>query len=139
MKKSFLLNAELSHLIARLGHTDGLTLCDAGLPIPADPQRIDLAVSAGVPSFMQVMSAITHEMQVEAVLMAEEFISVNPQLHAQVVDHLIQLGVQQGNTIRIEYVPHEAFKVRTRSSRGVVRSGECTAYANVIFYSGVVF
>ncbi|MEQ4517252.1 MAG: RbsD/FucU domain-containing protein, partial [Pantoea agglomerans] len=32
MKKGRLLNAELSHVIARLGHTDTLTIADAGLP-----------------------------------------------------------------------------------------------------------
>lgn len=34
MKKTGILNAQLSHLIATLGHTDFLTICDAGLPIP---------------------------------------------------------------------------------------------------------
>ena len=38
----------LSHVIATLGHTDQLVVCDAGLPIPAAPERIgDLAVSRG--------------------------------------------------------------------------------------------
>ncbi|MGL4459925.1 MAG: RbsD/FucU domain-containing protein, partial [Plesiomonas shigelloides] len=41
MKKSLLLNAELSHLIACLGHTDAVTVADAGLPIPAETARID--------------------------------------------------------------------------------------------------
>ncbi|SUB14264.1 D-ribose pyranase [Pantoea agglomerans] len=52
MKKGRLLNAELSHVIARLGHTDTLTIADAGLPIPAGPQRIDLALTPGTPDFM---------------------------------------------------------------------------------------
>ncbi|MGY3207795.1 D-ribose pyranose/furanose isomerase RbsD [Ewingella americana] len=30
MKKSPLLNAEISHVIARLGHTDQLVIADAG-------------------------------------------------------------------------------------------------------------
>ncbi|EGY33096.1 high affinity ribose transport protein RbsD [Aggregatibacter actinomycetemcomitans serotype e str. SC1083] len=34
MKKTIILNAQRSHCIATPGHTDGLTLCDAGLPIP---------------------------------------------------------------------------------------------------------
>ncbi|MDR6296496.1 D-ribose pyranose/furanose isomerase RbsD [Pantoea dispersa] len=49
MKKGRLLNAEVSHVIARLGHTDTLTIADAGLPIPAGPQRIDLALTPGTP------------------------------------------------------------------------------------------
>ena len=47
MKRHLLLNAELSHVIATMGHGDMLVLGDAGLPIPVGPnapQRIDLAV-----------------------------------------------------------------------------------------------
>lgn len=139
MKKSLLLNAELSHLIACLGHTDAVTVADAGLPIPAETARIDLALTHGVPSFMQVVQSITAEMQVEAILMAEEFATVSPELHRAVLAHLELLAAEQGREIFIEYVPHDTFKVRTRSSRAVVRSGECTPYANLIFYSGVVF
>ena len=52
----------MSAVIARLGHTDQLTLCDAGLPIPAETQRIDLALTQGVPTFLQVFAAVTQEM-----------------------------------------------------------------------------
>ena len=34
-----LLNAPLSSLVAQMGHTDGITVCDAGLPIPAGPEH----------------------------------------------------------------------------------------------------
>ena len=58
MKKHVLLNAPLSHVIATMGHTDQLVVCDAGLPIPAAPERIDLAVSRGVPKFMDVKTVL---------------------------------------------------------------------------------
>ncbi|MDN8999686.1 RbsD/FucU domain-containing protein, partial [Staphylococcus aureus] len=50
MKKGVLLNAPLSAVVARLGHGDRVVVCDAGLPIPDGVERIDLAVSPGVPS-----------------------------------------------------------------------------------------
>lgn len=55
MKKTTILNAQLSHCIATLGHTDSVTLCDAGLPIPNHVQRIDLALAAGMPSFLDTL------------------------------------------------------------------------------------
>lgn len=82
MKKGRLLNAELSHVIARLGHTDTLTIADAGLPIPAGPQRVDLALTPGMPDFIHVVNAVTLEMQVESALIAEEIKLHNPQLHS---------------------------------------------------------
>jgi D-ribose pyranase len=39
----------------------------------------------------------------------------------------------------VTQVPHDEFKELTRSSEVVVRTGECTPYANVILKSGVVF
>jgi len=139
MKKHVLLNAPLSHVIATMGHTDQLVVCDAGLPIPAAPERIDLAVSRGVPKFMDVVQAVTAEMQIERVILAHEFSEVSPALHAELVAHLEHLMGEQSREIRFDYVSHDEFKQLSHLSRAVVRTGECTAYANVIFVSGVVF
>ncbi|STS79074.1 ribose ABC transport system [Klebsiella pneumoniae] len=64
------------------GHTDTLVVCDAGLPVPRSSTRIDMALTQGVPSFMQVLEVVTTEMQVEAAVIAEEIKTHNPQLHA---------------------------------------------------------
>lgn len=139
MKKSRLLNAELSHVIARLGHTDTLTVADAGLPVPKGPQRIDLALVPGTPAFLQVLSAVTLEMQVESVLVAEEIKQHNPQLHRELLAMLNALQQQQGKPIAIHYVVHEQFKQQTQRSQAIVRSGECSPFANVILTAGVTF
>ena len=139
MKKHALLNAPLSHVIATMGHTDQLVVGDAGLPIPAAPERIDLAVSQGVPRFMDVVRAITEEMQIERVIMAREFTEVSPALHAELLAHLQHIAEIQNKAIIFDYVSHEEFKLATHTSKAVVRTGECTPYANVIFVSGVVF
>ncbi|STV18661.1 ribose ABC transport system [Klebsiella pneumoniae subsp. ozaenae] len=82
MKKGTVLNADISAVISRLGHTDTLVVCDAGLPVPRSSTRIDMALTQGVPSFMQVLEVVTTEMQVEAAVIAEEIKTHNPQLHA---------------------------------------------------------
>lgn len=139
MKKGRLLNAELSHVIARLGHTDTLTIADAGLPISAGPQRIDLALTPGTPDFMQVVNAVALEMQVESALIAEEIKQHNPQLHSALVAVLEALQQHQGNIITISYTSHEQFKQQTQRSQAVIRSGECSPFANVILSAGVTF
>ncbi|HEJ7121600.1 D-ribose pyranase [Serratia marcescens] len=139
MKKGVLLNSDVSAVVARLGHTDQLTLCDAGLPIPAETQRIDLALTQGVPTFMQVFAAVTQEMQVESAILAEELVKQNPSLHEVLLAELTALGQRQGNTISVRYISHQAFKAQTEHSRAVIRSGECSPYANVILCAGVTF
>lgn len=128
----------MSAVIARLGHTDQLTLCDAGLPIPAETQRIDLALTQGVPTFLQVFAAVTQEMQVSAIT-AEEIVKQNPPLHEALLAELTALGQRRGNTISVRYISHQAFKAQTGHSRAVIRSGECSPYANVILCAGVTF
>lgn len=139
MKKSTLINAELSGLVASLGHTDEITICDAGLPIPREVQRIDLALTHGIPSFLDTVATILSECQIEGVVLAKEFAKVSPAHHDALILELRKEGDKSGRAIDITYVPHEVFKVRTQSSKAVVRTGECTPYANIIFQSGVVF
>ena len=139
MKKGTLLNADISSVVARLGHTDSLTIGDAGLPIPTGPQRIDLAVTHGIPSFLQVTQAVTHEMQVESAIIADEIRTHNAPLHGELIALLNALQLQQGKEIAIAYVPHEHFKTLTQRSQAVIRSGECTPYANIILTAGVTF
>lgn len=49
MKKSVLFHSELSHVIADMGHNQELTIGDSGLPVPPGVEKIDLAVSRGIP------------------------------------------------------------------------------------------
>ncbi|HHF3627033.1 TPA: D-ribose pyranase [Haemophilus influenzae] len=136
MKKTMLLNAQLSRCIASVGHTESLTICDAGLPIPLSVERIDLALTAGVPSFLQTLNVVTNEMYVERVVIAEEIKEKNPEILTAL---LTQLENHQGNQIQVEFVSHETFKKFTLESKAIVRTGECSPYANVILYSGVPF
>ncbi|KFB99920.1 high-affinity permease component of an ABC superfamily ribose transporter [Trabulsiella guamensis ATCC 49490] len=139
MKKGTVLNAEISSVISRLGHTDSLVVCDAGLPVPHSTERIDMALTQGVPSFMQVLEVVTTEMQVEKAILAEEIKQHNPQLHEALLKHIERLQQHQGNTIEIRYTTHEQFKQQTALSQAVIRSGECSPYANIILCAGVTF
>ncbi|MBA5760984.1 D-ribose pyranase [Vibrio sp. 404] len=139
MKKSTLLNSEIAYLVSTLGHTDEITICDAGLPIPDHVTRIDLALTHGVPSFIDTVRVILTESQIEGVVMAEEFAQVSPELHQALLTELELEQSRCGKRFNISYVCHEDFKQRTHQSKAVVRTGECTPYANVIFQAGVVF
>jgi D-ribose pyranase len=131
MKKTTLLQSDLSYIIATLGHMDALVIADAGLPIPAETVRIDLALTKGVPGAIQTLKVVLDEMKVEKVILAEEAKERNPDFVASVQELL--------PGVPVEYMPHTDFKARTASARAVVRTGEFAPYANVILISGVVF
>ena len=135
MKKSSLLNSELSYEIAKIGHTAHITLCDAGLPIPQSVKRIDLAVEAGLPGFINVLDPVLSEMQVEEIILAEEIKEKNMPMYEAIMKSFKEAGMNP----KVVFVPHEEFKKITHNSEAIVRTGECSPYANVILKSGVVF
>lgn len=131
MKKIGILNQPLSAVVSGLGHMDRLVIADAGLPIPGETERIDLALAEGIPAFLETLRVILSEMQVETAVVAEEMLSVSPQIYAGIQNLL--------GDIPITTVPHDTFKAETKAVRAVVRTGEFTPYANVILVAGVVF
>lgn len=139
MKKGKLINTQLSLAIARLGHGQTLTIGDCGLPISQKTQRIDLALTHGVPGFMETLDVVLTEQQVEEVVIAEELATVSPGLFEQLTARITQLEQDQDRDVKLTMVSHETFKVLSDESLAVVRTGECTPYANIILRSGVVF
>lgn len=131
MKKIGILNQPLSEVLAGMGHGDMLVIGDCGLPIPKTVQRIDLALTPGVPGFLQTLAVVQQELQVESVILANEMESVSPELYKTLTPML-------GDTA-IDKVSHEQFKELTKQAVAVVRTGECTPYANIILRSGVFF
>ncbi|MNZ41039.1 D-ribose pyranase [compost metagenome] len=131
MKKIGIINSELSRVISELGHTDTLVIADSGLPIPSGVTRIDLALRRGVPGYFETLETILEEMQVERYTIAHEMKNSNPELHEKTRQALD--GVSE------ESVSHEEFKRLTRNAKAIIRTGECTPYANVILHAGVTF
>ena len=139
MKRATLFNAPLSAVIARAGHTDSLVLCDAGLPIPDGPERVDLAVTNGIPGFLDVLRAMATELQIERIVIANEMASISPAFEKKFQQTVKEIGGAQGKVIPVETIAHTEFKRLTSSARAIIRTGECTYYANAIIICGVSF
>ena len=131
IKKGKLLNSEISYCISKMGHTDTLIIADAGLPIPNGVQRIDLALKRAIPSFLDTLEAVLSELKVEKVFIAKELPEVNPDFYGKICAML--------SGIEIEYISHDELKERSGAAKCVIRTGECSSFANIILQSGVVF
>ncbi len=131
MKKGKLLNADLSAVLATMGHTDRITICDCGFPIHND-RRIDLALHKGVPTLVEVLTTILTELKVEKVILAEEIKTHSPELLSAIKTHLEK-------DVVLEFVSHSQLKELSKESVSCVRTGEATPYANIILCSGVTF
>jgi D-ribose pyranase len=133
MKKIGTLNRHLSRIIAQMGHTDQLVICDSGLPIPRGSEVVDLALRPGLPGFLDTLDVILEELEVEKAVIADELVASGNEIYHELVGRL------EGT--EIEHVPHEQFKLLTNGdgNTAFVRTGEATPYANVILCSGVTF
>lgn len=131
MRKTKLINSEVSYTVSKMGHTDSLTIGDCGLPVPTSVDRIDLALKYGVPTFLETLDTILEELCVEEIIIASEIKENNKETYKEILERF--------KDIKINEVSHEEFKNLTKESKAVVRTGECTPYANIILKSGVVF
>jgi D-ribose pyranase len=131
MKKSGILNDRISSLVAQMGHKESLMICDAGMPIPPECNRIDIALTGGIPSFIQTLEAVLGELCAEGAVLAEEISSNNARLEREIKEMLGDLPLQ--------YIPHAEMKSGMVRSKGVIRTGEFSPFANIRLISGVVF
>lgn len=131
MRKTQLLNSQISTVISEMGHTDSLGIGDCGLPIPKDVKRIDLALIKNLPSFLDTLKAVLLELQIEEVIIAKETEEVSTELYEEILNCI-------GN-VKVTFVTHEELKEDLRVCKAVIRTGEQTPYANIILKSGVVF
>ena len=133
MKKSGILNAKLSEIIASMGHTDKLLICDCGLPIPRNALKVDLALTNNIPRFLDTLRVVLQELQIEEAIVAEEMVTANNGLYDEVS------GMLPG--VEIKQMSHEDFKSLYKSTKDIafIRTGESTPYANIILTSGVNF
>ena len=135
MKKTGIINADISRVLSYMGHTDRIAVGDCGLPIPEETERIDLALRLGTPRFMEVLEAVLDDMVIEKVVLAEEIKENNPALLAEIQNLLNERELQ----VPVEFISHAQLKEETKSCKAVIRSGENTPYANIILQSACIF
>lgn len=131
MKKTKVINSDISRVIAQMGHFDKLSIGDAGMPVPLGTEKIDLAVTNGIPSFMDVLNNVLEELEVQRIYLAEEIKSENPEMLENIKKRLPETP--------ISFIPHTEMKQELTNCHAFIRTGEMTPYANILLESNVVF
>lgn len=135
MIKGDILNGDLLRVLGDTGHSDWLTICDAGIPIPLDKERVDLALTRGIPRTLDILKAMVDNMAIEKAFIAEEIDSYSPNYHKKLVDLLSKTGCE------IVYISHVELKemMHDKNMRACIRSAEFTSYSSVILQAGVTY
>jgi D-ribose pyranase len=129
MKEVGMLNGRIDSALNRQGHMDLMMVVDAGFPCPDHVELIDIALTEGTPSVMDVLAALRPVHSVEKVVMAREAQEHNP-------THVAKVHKAFGEGVELEIIPHTEFKQRSHKVKTIVRTGDFTAWANVILVSG---
>ena len=132
MKKTKSINSAISSIVSDLGHTDRICISDAGLPVPDEVLKIDLAIKLGLPSFKDVLEVIESEAKFEKVFIAKEIEDHFPNFVKMIKSIL-------GEECEVKLIPHTQFKEMTNTTKAIFRTGENKWFHNIILQSGVTF
>ena len=130
MNRNRLLNAELAHAIASMGHGDLMIVCDAGFPIPSSAWRIDLAIVPDVPDLVTVLAPIAENLITEKVSYADTLPAHNAPLLATVKSLFPDADLTP--------IAHETILGdMAAKAKVIVRTGAFDPWGNILLYSGV--
>ena len=104
------------------------------VPFACGPGDRQTHLEAGAPSHSAchgVTTAVALELQVEAIVLADELLARDQTLTATTQSLFPGASLSS--------VPHEEFKQMSESAIAIVRTGECTPYYNVVLISGVTY
>jgi D-ribose pyranase len=128
MQEIGFLNSDIADALSRLGHMDELIVCDAGFPIPLGVRTIDISLTINQPTVAETLAEILKYFSVEKIVLAEE-----TQKHS--LTQFARLTGLFAPEVAVELLPHTEFKQRSKRVKAIVRTGDFTAYSNVLLVS----
>ncbi len=129
MKEVGIINRGIAKIISEQGHGDLLMVVDAGFAIPKDLELVDLSLSENVPLVLDVLAELKKYFSVEKMIMAQQTKDANPTLFSAISN-------VWSEDVDVEVIEHEELKKKANEVKAVIRTGDFTAYGNVILVSG---
>lgn len=129
MKEVGIVNRDLAAAISKQGHTDLLMVVDAGFAIPNGVEVIDISLGENKPMVLEVLAELNKFFSVEKMLIAHQTKNVSPSLYTSICKSF-------GENVPVETVEHSVIREMSKTVKTVIRTGDFTAYGNVILVSG---
>jgi len=123
-----ILNPHVLSLLARVRHTNTLVIADWAFPYWPEIETVDLSLTAGIPTVLQVLEQIRPNYLIGEVFMAEEFLRTNPK-------RVLTSFEKAFAGLKVTREPHLDFKKRVPKAIGLIRTGDTTKYGNLILES----
>lgn len=128
MLKTGILNPQINSLLGRVRHTNTVVIADRGFPFWPEIETVDISLVDGVPTVLQVLTAVRQNFHVGKAWMAEEFLKNNS-------DNVRNAFANVLRDVELKHEPHVDFKKRVPHAIGLIRTGDTIQYANIILES----
>jgi len=129
MKETGFLNRDITDIISMMGHMDEMIVCDAGFPIPLGIPTVDISLAKDKPTVLELLEELLKHFSVEKIIMANQTKETSPSRFEAIVNMF-------DKDMPVETMDHSDFKQRSHSVKAVIRTGDFTAYSNVLLISG---
>lgn len=128
MLQTGIINPHILSLVARIRHTNTLVIADWAFPHWKDLEIVDISLTPGTPTVLEVLELLKPNFKIGEIWQAEEFLTHNSS------DVVGRFDAAFGPT-KVTREPHIAFKKRVPAAIGLIRTGDPTAYGNIILES----
>ena len=115
-------------LLARIRHTNTLVISDRGFPFWPDIETVDISLTHGIPTVLDVLDLLTPVFTIGRIWQAEEFVAHNDPA-------TIARFTRSFGDIPLLREAHLDFKKRVPQTIGLIRTGDATPYGNLILES----
>jgi D-ribose pyranase len=129
LKEVGIINRDIATAISKQGHGDLLMVVDAGFAIPIGVEVIDVSIGENKPMVIEVLTELRKFFSVEKMIMANQTKAVSPSLFKSIAGAF-------GENVEVEIIDHSELKKLSKEVKSVIRTGDFTAYGNVILVSG---
>ncbi|MCF7675575.1 MAG: RbsD/FucU family protein [Akkermansiaceae bacterium] len=131
MLQTGIINPHVLDLVARIRHTNTLVISDWAFPFWPQIETVDLSLIKGLPTVLDVLEALKPNFKIGKIWQAEEFLATNPDETIKRFDRCFA-GIPD---LVVERLPHLTFKIMVPNAIGLIRTGDPTAYGNLILES----
>jgi D-ribose pyranase len=129
MRETGIVNREICDVLSTLGHTDEMIVCDAGFAIPNGIRTVDISLGENKPTVPEVLAELRKHFSVEKLIISED-------TRKYVPPRFVELSASFGPEIPVETVSQHKLRNRARQVKAVIRTGDFTAYSNLLIVSG---
>lgn len=135
MIQNGILNPDLLELLARIRHTNTIVIADWAFPSWPEIQTTDLSLTRGIPLITDVLDLLHENFKVGRIWQAEQFLTNNPQEILDKYEASFNGFKSLFPDLELSRLPHDDLKKLVPRCIGLIRTGDPTAYGNVILQS----